>query len=763
MGIVTRRAFETRRLQKERAREREREKREERVFDIFSSFKMDSPFSPAVVSIFIPATTILAVFFATVLWYRVSLVKVRDDEEGTSESLLEAGVGADATVAAKVADIQDAITDGAVGFLATEYKYIFFFMTIFSAVIFVLLGSQDGFKTKYTTDVDGRPQAPGLFIAIFSTLSFILGATTSSISGYLGMMIATYANGRTALEARKGVAPASMTAFRSGAVMGFLLSGLGLLILFMAIVGFKLLYFKDDWAGLYEGITGYGLGGSTIALFGRVGGGIYSKAADVGADLVGKVEQGIPEDDPRNPAVIADLVGDNVGDCSARGADLFESIAAEVISAMILGATMAKSAGIEDATGFIMFPLVIHAMDCIVSACGIMSISETSARREDPYVVLKSGYNVAISLAVFGFGAACRFMLATEKHPGAWFYFYLCGLIGIACAYTFVFIAQYYTDYKYSPVRVIAEASTTGHGTNIIAGIGVGMESTAAPVIVISIAIISAYWCGNWSGITNSNGEAIGGLFGTAVATMGMLSTAAYVLTMDVFGPIADNAGGIVEMSNQPDSVRDVCDELDAVGNTTKATTKGYAIGSAALASFLLFSAFMDEVSAFTGKPFDQVDIAIPEVFVGGLLGAALVYLFSAWSITAVGRSAQEVVREVRRQFAERPGIITHEETPDYTRCDAIVAASALREMVRPGALAVLSPVVVGIVFKNVGYATGQELLGVKAVAAFLMFATVAGILMALFLNTAGGAWDNAKKYVETGAHGGKGSEAHRQ
>merc|ERR1712159_523864 len=763
MGIVTRRAFETRRLQKERAREREREKREERVFDIFSSFKMDSPFSPAVVSIFIPATTILAVFFATVLWYRVSLVKVRDDEEGTSESLLEAGVGADATVAAKVADIQDAITDGAVGFLATEYKYIFFFMTIFSAVIFVLLGSQDGFKTKYTTDVDGRPQAPGLFIAIFSTLSFILGATTSSISGYLGMMIATYANGRTALEARKGVAPAFMTAFRSGAVMGFLLSGLGLLILFMAIVGFKLLYFKDDWAGLYEGITGYGLGGSTIALFGRVGGGIYSKAADVGADLVGKVEQGIPEDDPRNPAVIADLVGDNVGDCSARGADLFESIAAEVISAMILGATMAKSAGIEDATGFIMFPLVIHAMDCIVSACGIMSISETSARREDPYVVLKSGYNVAISLAVFGFGAACRFMLATEKHPGAWFYFYLCGLIGIACAYTFVFIAQYYTDYKYSPVRVIAEASTTGHGTNIIAGIGVGMESTAAPVIVISIAIISAYWCGNWSGITNSNGEAIGGLFGTAVATMGMLSTAAYVLTMDVFGPIADNAGGIVEMSEQPESVRDICDELDAVGNTTKATTKGYAIGSAALASFLLFSAFMDEVSAFTGQAFSTVDICIPEVFISGLLGSMLVYLFSSFAITAVGRSAQEVVREVRRQFAERPGIMTHEETPDYARCVAIVAASALREMVRPGALAVLSPVVVGIVFKNVGYATGQELLGVKAVAAFLMFATVAGILMALFLNTAGGAWDNAKKYVETGAHGGKGSEAHRQ
>merc|ERR1711933_327045 len=336
MGIVTRRAFETRRLQKERERESVRERQREREKREF--FKMDSPFSPAVVSIFIPATTILAVLFATVLWYRVSLVKVRDDEEGTSESLLEAGVGADATVAAKVADIQDAITDGATGFLATE--------------------------SKYTTDVDGRPQAPGLFIAIFSTLSFILGATTSSISGYLGMMIATYANGRTALEARKGVAPAFMTAFRSGAVMGFLLSGLGLLILFVAIVGFKLLYFKDDWAGLYECITGYGLGGSTIALFGRVGGGIYTKAADVGADLVGKVEKDIPEDDPRNPAVIADNVGDNVGDVAGMGSDLFGSFAEASCAALVISASSPDIASVGYSA--YMFPLM-------VSACGIVS------------------------------------------------------------------------------------------------------------------------------------------------------------------------------------------------------------------------------------------------------------------------------------------------------------------------------------------------------------------------------------------------------
>lgn len=657
--------------------------------------------------------------------------------------------------------VSDAIRDGADGFFATQYGLISRLAGVVAGSIFFV------YLFRATTPEQQEAGVGAFTMATLTTVSFVSGAVCSGVSGYVGMWVSVRANVRVASSARHGAREALTVALRAGGFAALIVVGmtvLGVTILF-SVFSFIFSVGRDGGVDVHEiplMLVGYGFGASFVALFAQLGGGIYTKAADVGADLVGKVEQGIPEDDPRNPAVIADLVGDNVGDCSARGADLFESIAAEVISAMILGATMAKSAGIEDSTGFIMFPLVIHAMDCIVSACGIMSISETSTRREDPYKVLKGGYNVAISLAVVGFGVACRVMLVSDKHPGAWFSFYMCGLIGIACAYAFVFIAQYYTDYKFPPVRHIAEASTTGHGTNIIAGIGVGMESTAVPVIVISIAIISAYWCGNASGITDANGKAIGGLFGTAVATMGMLSTAAYVLTMDVFGPIADNAGGIVEMSDQPESVRDICDELDAVGNTTKATTKGYAIGSAALASFLLFSAFMDEVTAFTGKPFNQVDIAIPEVFVAGLLGAALVYLFSAWSITAVGRSAQEVVREVRRQFAERPGIMTGEEKPDYARCVAIVAQSALREMVRPGALAVLSPVVVGIVFKNLGAATAQELLGVKAVAAFLMFATVAGILMALFLNTAGGAWDNAKKYIETGAHGGKGSEAHK-
>ena len=702
---------------------------------------------------FIILVSFIGIFFALYQFSLVQRVKLVDSSNGSGNGApLLTSLGIDTT---KLMGIYEAIRVGADSFLRAEYTICMYFIGAFGIVVLILTSY---IEEKWHFD-------EGALTAV----AFVAGGVTSIISGLIGMKVAVYANARTTVCAAGGNpwTDAFNCAFRAGSVMGFALCGLSMLILYSLVHLFA--FHFDEWdtktsetLKLMEALSGYGLGGSSVALFGRVGGGIYTKAADVGADLVGKVEQGIPEDDPRNPAVIADLVGDNVGDCSARGADLFESIAAEVISAMILGATMAKSAGIEDSTGFIMFPLVIHAMDCIVSACGIMSISETSTRREDPYKVLKGGYNVAISLAVVGFGVACRVMLVSDKHPGAWFSFYMCGLIGIACAYAFVFIAQYYTDYKFPPVRHIAEASTTGHGTNIIAGIGVGMESTAVPVIVISIAIISAYWCGNASGITDANGKAIGGLFGTAVATMGMLSTAAYVLTMDVFGPIADNAGGIVEMSDQPESVRDICDELDAVGNTTKATTKGYAIGSAALASFLLFSAFMDEVTAFTGKPFNQVDIAIPEVFVAGLLGAALVYLFSAWSITAVGRSAQEVVREVRRQFAERPGIMTGEEKPDYARCVAIVAQSALREMVRPGALAVLSPVVVGIVFKNLGAATAQELLGVKAVAAFLMFATVAGILMALFLNTAGGAWDNAKKYIETGAHGGKGSEAHK-
>ena len=672
-------------------------------------------------------------------------------------------------------DISDAIRQGADGFFRVQYGLIGKLAGAAAGAIFLV------YSFRRLTDAQVSAGVTRGSFALLTTVAFALGAGCSALSGYVGMWVSVRANVRVAGAARRSSREALLVALRAG---GFA----AILVVASATAGVASLYALFAW--LYgvssaEGgtnaaasasihdiplmLVGYGFGASFVALFAQLGGGIYTKAADVGADLVGKVEAGIPEDDPRNPAVIADLVGDNVGDCSARGADLFESIAAEVISAMILGGSMARRAGAPAsvASGFVAFPLVVHALDCVVTALGILSVSASppasSAANEDPYETLKGGYHVALGLSMGSFLVAARFMLASATVPGAWFCFFQCGAIGAVAAYAFVFIAQYYTDYKYPPVRVIAAASTTGHGTNIIAGVAVGMESVAAPVLVISVAVVAAYWRGQTAGLVDKDtGEPIGGLFGTAVATMGMLSTAAYVLTMDVFGPIADNAGGIVEMSDQPDSVRDVTDALDAVGNTTKATTKGYAIGSAALASFLLFSAFMDEVEAFTGKPFDSVDIAVPEVFVGGLLGSMLVYLFTSFACAAVGRSAQEVVVEVRRQFAEKPGIMTRECKPDYSRCVAIVAESALREMIKPGLLAVGGPVVIGVAFRVVGRATGQELLGAKAVAGMLMFATVAGILMALFLNTAGGAWDNAKKFVETGAHGGKNSDAHK-
>eukprot|EP00239_Pterosperma_sp_CCMP1384_P002465 CAMPEP_0197850278 /NCGR_PEP_ID=MMETSP1438-20131217/14870_1 /TAXON_ID=1461541 /ORGANISM="Pterosperma sp., Strain CCMP1384" /LENGTH=800 /DNA_ID=CAMNT_0043463359 /DNA_START=265 /DNA_END=2667 /DNA_ORIENTATION=+ len=664
-------------------------------------------------------------------------------------------------------EVSDAIRDGAEGFFRTQYGTISKLAIFLSVIIYVI------YMFRPATPEQEAAGITRSTLAGITTFSFLFGALCSGLSGYIGMWVSVRANIRVAGGARRTAREALQIALRAGGFSGMMvvsMTVLGVSVLFTAIYVFFEVGVSDS--GLHVDdvpllLVGYGFGASFVALFAQLGGGIYTKAADVGADLVGKVEAGIPEDDPRNPAVIADLVGDNVGDCSARGADLFESIGAEIISAMILGGSLAKKAKLDDSIGLIMFPLVVHTLDLIVSAAGIMSIKGTASparnqQQEDPYEVLKSGYQVSVGMSVITFGVACHTLLNVESVPGAWMYFYGCGLVGMATAYAFVWITQYYTDYKYKPVRIVAEASTTGHGTNIIAGVALGMESTAMPVVCISIAVCSAYWMGQNSGIEDANGVPIGGLFGTAVATMGMLSTAAYVLTMDVFGPIADNAGGIVEMSSQPENVREITDLLDAVGNTTKATTKGYAIGSAALASFLLFSAYMDEVSSFTGIPFKEVDIAIPEVWIGGLIGSMLVFLFSSLACSAVGRSAQAVVSEVRLQFLQRPGIMTYHEKPDYGRCVSIVAASALKEMVKPGMLAVFGPIVVGSLFKYIGLYTGQTLLGAKVVAGMLMFATVTGILMALFLNNAGGAWDNAKKYVETGAFGGKNSEAHK-
>jgi K(+)-stimulated pyrophosphate-energized sodium pump len=639
-------------------------------------------------------------------------------------------------------EIADAIREGAEAFLSRQYKTIAALTIPVAAVLYILYGF---IRPASASDPVSRGE-----LAAYVAGSFFLGAICSGIAGYMGMFVSIRSNIRTASASRTSLNRGLQIALRGGAVSG-------LFVVAMSLLGVGGLFAILEAVGVAEHhipflIVGYGFGASFVALFAQLGGGIYTKAADVGADLVGKVEAGIPEDDPRNPAVIADLVGDNVGDCAGRGADLFESTAAENIGAMILGATLAITAQASSITfgagviGVMMFPLVVRALGLLASIIGIMIVR--TREDGDPMQALNRGYYITTILAAIGFGVGCKWLLASEQAPQAWINFWLCGLIGLATAMAFVYITQYYTEYKYRPVKEIAEASQTGPATTIISGIAVGLECTALPVLVISVAIISSYYLGENSGLPHA------GLFGTAVATMGMLGTAAYILAMDTFGPIADNAGGIIEMSQQPEEVRQKTDRLDAVGNTTKALTKGYAIGSAALAAFLLFSAYLDELKNF-GKPLAAVDIAKPEVFVGGLLGAMLIFLFSALAIRAVGKAAYYVINEVRRQFKENPGILKGTAKPDYRQCVDIVTAGALKQMVLPGILTVGMPIAVGLIFKQMN-------IGAEAVAAMLMVGTMAGILMATMLNNGGGAWDNAKKYIETGAYGGKGSDSHK-
>jgi H(+)-translocating pyrophosphatase len=449
-----------------------------------------------------------------------------------------------------------------------------------------------------------------------------------------------------------------------------------------------------------------------------------------------------------------------VGDCVGSSADVFESVAAEIIGAMILGSSLANEAGMDStyAAKFVFFPLVVHAMDIIVSSIGITFVSATSDSADaDPMKALQKGYNVAMVLSVVGFYVITQWLLSFA--PGSAFSFFLCGVVGMLCAYVIVLSTQYYTDYLYAPVRSIAEASTTGHGTNIIVGVSVGMKAVVVPIVAVSVAVLTAFHLGKNTGIGSGRNA---GLFGTAVATMGCLSNAVYILSMNNFGPIADNGGGIAEMSMQPEHVRDVTDRLDAAGNVTKAITKGYSIGSASMACFLLFGAFMDEFSEFSGQKFETVDIAVPEVLIGGLMGSMIIFYFTGLAIAAVGKTAHEVVIEVRRQFEENPGILTYTTKPDYERCVSLVTKAALREMVYPGLVCVVTPIAVGLTFRFVGEYTARPLLGAEVLAAYLMFGTVTGILMALFLDTAGGAWDNAKKYIELGNFGGKNSEAHK-
>ena len=487
-----------------------------------------------------------------------------------------------------------------------------------------------------------------------------------------------------------------------------------------------------------------------MALFAQLGGGIYTKAADVGADLVGKVEAGIPEDDPRNPAVIADLVGDNVGDCAGRGADLFESTAAENIGAMILGASVYESLGKQN-VGWIIFPLVVVGFGIIASVIGLLAVRSTGLKEPaqgaegDAGVIamgrLNVGYYVTAALSVVGIVLGSWILLDANN----WYYFAIAGVVGIVNSIAFVYITQYYTSGKWRPVRMIAEASKTGPGTNIIAGLAIGFENTALPVIAICASLGLAYFLGTLAGIPSQTGDIIstGGIYATAVATMGMLMSASYILAMDSFGPITDNAGGIVEMSGAPDEVRVVTDALDSVGNTTKALTKGYGIGSAALAAFLLFSAYLDVLqhSSYTPKGGTSyvVNLANPPIFIAALLGAMLIFLFSSLAIRAVGTTAQKMIEEVRRQFKANPKIMTGEVDPDYATCVDISTRAALQQMVIPGVLVVASPIIVGVV------------LGPEAAAAFLMVGTIGGILMALVMNNGGGAWDNAKKFIEAG------------
>src|SRR5690242_7996830 len=628
--------------------------------------------------------------------------------------------------------ISNAIKQGAEAFLRRQNRTILSLALVLAVVIYLgyWLGKGD------TT------------LAFRMTVSFVAGALCSTVAGFSGMWVSIRSNIRTASAARTSLNKALQISLRGGAVTGLsvvALSLLGVGTLFWAFDGLN--HPRD----VPTQIVAFGFGASFVALFAQLGGGIYTKAADVGADLVGKVEAGIPEDDPRNPAVIADLVGDNVGDCAGRGADRFESTAAENVGAMILGASLFPVFGIKG----ILFPLLARAFGLIASIVGVLMVKTREDR--DPMQALNRGFYITTVLALAGFYIAVQMLLKGN------FNLFLAGVVGIATSFLFVYITQYYTEYKYRPVQSIAKACLTGPATTIISGFAIGLECVAAPVIVISAAILASYYLGTSAGLAGVTQQAAG-LYGTAIATMGMLSTAAYILAMDTFGPITDNAGGIIEMSHQPEEIRTRTDRLDSVGNTTKALTKGYAIGRAALAAFLLFPAYIDAVMGLLHKesvPFN-VDIGHVPVFTGALLGAMLVYLFSSFAIKAVGRAAQTVIEEVRRQFKANPGIMQGTSDPDYGTCVDIVTKSALKAMVVPGVLAVASPVAVGMVFRMFADPNDAFPVGAVSVAAFLMVGTIAGILLATLMNNGGGAWDNAKKYIETGAYGGKGSDAHK-
>ena len=610
---------------------------------------------------------------------------------------------------ARLKKIGGFVADGAMAFLSREYKVLVPFALLVAA--FLAVANKGMLR--------------------YQAVAFVVGATASALAGFIGMKVATAANVRTTHAAQKGLVPALKVAFTGGSIMGMSVVGLAMLGFFILLFLGRLLLGSsiEILAGqILPIVTGFSLGASSMALFARVGGGIFTKAADVGADLVGKVEAGIPEDDHRNPATIADNVGDNVGDVAGMGADLFESYVGSIIGAMVLGVGIAASDAYR--LKLVVFPLLLAVLGIVAAMVGIGLVRVKEGKSAQ--AALNKGTFGATGIAVVFSFLLCHFFLGGESDNGdiAYLHVFFSSVLGMVAGTAIGMITEYYTGTDTKPVNAIVKSCETGPATTLITGMGVGMVSAFPPIVIIVAAILSSF--------------AFAGLYGIAVAALGMLMTLGVQLAVDAYGPIADNAGGLAEMSEFPPEVREITDELDAVGNTTAAIGKGFAIGSAALTSIILFSAYRQQVGVGT------IDLMNPKVVSGVLLGAVLPYLFSSMAMKAVGEAAFAMIEEVRRQFREKPGILTETEEPDYKRCVDISTASALREMILPGVVAVLTPVLVGFVG------------GPKMLAGTLLGVTASGVVLAIFMSNAGGAWDNAKKMIEGGASQGKGSEAHK-